>query len=463
MTVPANGSVDEPLTFTPYADAQPGSFPFTVSVTDSHNAASGTATATLVIAGAPVVQPDTTAHGVVVSLTPAQATAGQGTSAQYVVQLSNTGSADDTFGLTLNGLPKGVAASLGQTTIDVPPGASNFRDDSLMLSVAPGTSPGTYPFTVTATSTSDSTVSNTTSGTLVVVASGVEVKLNPPSGASGSGFAMTVTNPGSTPDTYKLALGGPAALVANLATQQVTIPAGGSQVVPISTGAVNFAVQGSLELMGMATSQTHPAVQGEAAAALTIPGSLGMTASFSPASVTLSAPGAATFLLTVQNTGNTEDSYTATIIGTSGPVTASLVGLDGAPTQTIPIFRLPGLSTGVIMLQADVSQAGSGTIKVLISSLNNTDITSTAVATASAGGSAPGSGTGSGSGSGTGTGTGPGSGTGSGSGTGTGTGSGSSLPDGPTIRSLQRFGIHHMPTTIVLHFDQPLNPARTRM
>ena len=38
------------------------------------------------------------------------------------------------------------------------------------------------------------------------------------------------------------------------------------------------------------------------------------------------APAAVPFLLNVHNTGNTEDAYFATIIGTTGPITASLVG-----------------------------------------------------------------------------------------------------------------------------------------
>ena len=79
--------------------------------------------------------PDPEAHGVVVSLSPTQASAGQGTPANYVVQVTNTGSADDTFTLTATGLPSGVAATFGQTTIDVPPGASNFRDVTSDLDV----------------------------------------------------------------------------------------------------------------------------------------------------------------------------------------------------------------------------------------------------------------------------------------------------------------------------------------
>ncbi len=58
------------------------------------------------------------------------------------------------------------------------------------------------------------------------------------------------------------------------------------------------------------------------------------------------------------NTGTLEDSYTATITGTTGPIQASLTGLDGLATQTVPIFILPGLSTGVLVLQVNLTALG---------------------------------------------------------------------------------------------------------
>jgi large repetitive protein len=146
--------------------------------------------------------------------------------------------------------------------------------------------------------------------------------------------------------------------------------------VPISTGAVDFAMQGNLNLMAIATSASDPAIQGAASADVAIPATTGMTAEFSPASQTLASPGKVTFLLMVYNTGNTEDSYSATITGVSGPVTATLVGLNGSPTQSISTFILPGLSTGAIELQVDLSGVGQGAITVQVKSLTNAEIAS---------------------------------------------------------------------------------------
>ena len=75
-----------------------------------------------------------------------------------------------------------------------------------------------------------------------------------------------------------------------------------------------------------------------------------------------------------------EDAYTATIISTTGPITATLTGLDGLPTQTIPLFRLPGLHQGAITLNANLLQQGTGTVTIQVTSLTNPSITTMATA-----------------------------------------------------------------------------------
>src|SRR5262249_38216246 len=257
----------------------------------------------------------------------------------------------------------------------------NFRQVNLHLTPAPGTSPGSPGFTVRAVSTTNPAVQSLASGTLTIVGNGVSVALNPPSAGPGSTFQMTVTNTGQAEDTFGLSVRGPAAVVATLGAGAVSLAPGASQIVPISVGAITFAVAGGLNLTAVATSRGNPAVQNSATAAVTIGATQGMTAHFDPASVTLPTPGAATFLLKVTNTGNTEDAYTATITGTTGPITASLMGLDGPPTQAIPTFRLPGLSSGALVFQATLTAAGQGMGTVRITSLTTAAITASATAT----------------------------------------------------------------------------------
>ena len=295
VTVPADGVVDVPLTLTAYAFAAAGDDKFTVTADDTiYNSSYTTviadyndkASAVLTIAGQPIPAADLTARGVVLSLSPSQGTIGQNTSAAYVIQVTNVGSADDHYDVSVSGLPSGVSASYSTSAygLEVPPGAGNFRDVVLTLSAPYGSvTPGIYPFTVSAQSVSGSSISGSVSGTLTITSLGVTVSFDKVSGSAGDTFMMTVTNTGSVTDSYDLTLAGPAALVSSLATSKVTLAPGASQTVPIHTGAVDFAVQGSLPLTAAATSTTTAGVQGAAFADLSIPASQGMTAELQPA------------------------------------------------------------------------------------------------------------------------------------------------------------------------------------
>jgi uncharacterized membrane protein len=187
VTVAAKDSVDVPLVLGSDSFAAPDDYGFTVTAR-GENGAVASVHGDLVVQGQ-AAPPDPQSHGIVATLTPTQATAGQGTSARKVVQLTNTGSADDSFSLTATGLPAGVTATFGETTIDVLPGASNFRDVPMTLAVEPGTTPGRYAFAVTAASTSRPIVTSTTSGTVIVTAGGVQVVMqSPTSGPPGTSF-----------------------------------------------------------------------------------------------------------------------------------------------------------------------------------------------------------------------------------------------------------------------------------
>jgi hypothetical protein len=203
--------------------------------------------------------------------------------------------------------------------------------------------------------------------------------------------------------------------VSSLGTSQVTLKPGASQVVPITTSAVDFALPGALDLTGVAASHISPSVQAGASAARSIAATTGMSAVLAPQSQTLPLIGSSLFSIEVNNIGNTEDAYSAVIVGTTGPVTASLIGPGGLPTQSIGRFQLPGLSTGDIALDAFLTGPGQATVTVLVKSLSTGQSTTlTATITANL--------------------------------------------DGPRITSVKRFGIYMMPTTIVLTFDEPLAP-----
>lgn len=343
------------------------------------NGAEDTVGGSLTVAGV-AIMPDSQSHGVVASLRSNTATAGQGVPATFTVRVINNGSATDTFNLTA-ALPAGFNAAFEQTSVVVPPGVSNFREISVQATPPLGTSATSYPVTFTATSATLPAIVGSSAGNVNVVNAGVDVSLNPAAAPAGTTFQLTVRNTGMTTDTFSLALAGPGALVSTLAQTSVTLAPGASQIVNVNVAAINFAVQPSLQLAAIATSQNNSAVKNMASAEITIPLTFAMTSEFEEDTIALATPGPGTFLLLVENLGNGEDAYEAEIITTTGPLSATLIGLDGSAVQTVPIFRLPGLSTGAIVLNANLAANGSGTITVRVRSLKNDNIISHAVAT----------------------------------------------------------------------------------
>src|SRR5262249_25093184 len=138
ITLAPGATADVSLQITTSRFAPAGDETVKVEARDANNyfnGADGIAQGHLIVAGPPLEdqQPDPVAYGVVAALTPAVATAGQGTSARYVVRVTNTGSEDDTFYLQVDDLPDGVYANLDQYYVDVAPGAGNFVDVPLTL------------------------------------------------------------------------------------------------------------------------------------------------------------------------------------------------------------------------------------------------------------------------------------------------------------------------------------------
>jgi transglutaminase-like putative cysteine protease/uncharacterized membrane protein len=375
--VPANSSVDVPLVITSDVFAQLGDQEFVVVVGNDTQPSFVQGLLTFV-GPAREVNPDS--HGVVATIEPVYVITGQGVPATFTMRVTNTGSTTEAYYL-MPDVPPGFIDTLEQTTVQIPPGASNFREIKLQITPPVGITPSTYWFSVQVIAEDFPSVYTEAYGGMEVGAVGVDVSLSPASSPAGTTFQLSVTNTGLVTDTFDLSLTGPAALVSTLAQSSVTLAPGASQVVEINVGAIDFAVIPSIELVAIAKSRLDGAVKDMARAEVTIPLTFAMETRFEEDTITLAAPGSGTFLLLVDNLGNGEDAYEATIIATSGPISATLIGLDGQAVHTVPIFRLPGLSTGVIVLNANLQGVGSGTITVQVRSLTDDSVVSQSVAT----------------------------------------------------------------------------------
>lgn len=379
-TVAPGATLNVPLTLKSDAFAAVADYGFVVTATTG--GVVGSVNGVLRLVGAPVLPTaDADAHGLVMTLNPTEATAGIGTTAVFTVRLTNTGSETDAFQLGVQ-LPAGFDSHFDQTVVLVPPGASNFREVTLTVTPRTATLPST-PFQVIAASAANSAAFAFATGVINVVGLGVEVELTPGAGTPGTNYALKVTNRGNVSDTYDLSVAAPAALVAALATQQVTLGPGQSQMVAIQVGGINFAFPGALELMGVARSHSNSAIFDAATADVNIAATSGLNIFFDPDQVVLHEHGSTELMLIVENTGNVEMEYSATILGVTGGVHASFRDENGQPTPTIPQFIVPGLSKALLIVDADLLEFDVGTVIVGVFGLGSEQIAASTIATIS--------------------------------------------------------------------------------
>jgi uncharacterized membrane protein len=376
VSVPANTTIDVPLVLSTEAFAALASYGFTVVAS---NGFAGSVQGSVTLLGEPVLpvaQPE--AHGVVLTLSPQAVTVGKGGLATYTLRLTNTGSKAESFHVSALNLPSGVTTSFAGADVLVPPGAGDFRELLVTFAVSNGMNAGAFAVSFAAQST-ERLAQATVDGVLNVLAMGVSVDLTPAQSTPGSTYMMQVTNTGTQTTTFNLSLAGPAMLVATLAQSQVTLAPGATTQVPVNTSAAAFSLPGPLTLTAMAQAATNSNVRAAASASLNIAQTKGVLATANPEQINLAdAPGTATFQIVVQNLGNVEDTYEATIVSTAGNVQASLIGLDGMPVQTISGFFLSALGLGALTLQVRLDGPGDGTVEVLIRSLSDSSVTSAA-------------------------------------------------------------------------------------
>ncbi len=358
VIVPAGGEVDVPLALTPDLSEGVGANQFFVTALAGSGVQGAVFAEVVVDADAPVPVPEDVVSpscGVVLTALPSAVTAGQGGEARYTVEVANTGSIATVFALQALP-PAGLTAAFETSVLSVPPGLVNATQTTLRVGVPAGTAAGPLSVPVTAQGQGDCTVSDSTVAVLDVANTGVATALSPASGQPDTVFQLTVTNQGTVADSFDVALTGPLGPYYTLSSEVVVLAPGESGTVEISAETPPPALPGALPIAAQAVSQAVPAVQDLAVAEVTFPATRGLAVAFQPELIELEDPGPGLFSFNVENTGNVEGQFVATLTGVTGTTTAvvSLRDLDGSAVSQTQPFLVPGLGQASIIVDAEL-------------------------------------------------------------------------------------------------------------
>jgi uncharacterized membrane protein len=383
VSVPANGSTDVILTVTPdLASMFPNfSFPAFTVVAMGSNGLNGSVTADLYVnvdtGDLRPLDPNVGAQRtLVLSANPNPITIGQGQTVPVTALLTNAGNVVLKPGLTFAAATTHIAASAAAATLNL--GAGLSQSVPFTLTSDTSTPVGATTASVTAIDGINN-INQKLSIPVNVVANGVKAAITG-QGTPGSPYVLTVTNSGSVQDTYTLTPSGVFASITTLGANSVTLTPGQSRNISIALAGFAGLAPGAPLLQITATSQGVAAVFATASLAINIGSNLGVTAAINP-NPAQASNGSAALFVQVTNTGNVDDTYTATISGTTGGVTATLNMPNLPPAQTVSAFRTGALGGAQIPMTGTLANGAPGTITVTITSLTNPAVTTTAKVT----------------------------------------------------------------------------------
>ena len=337
-------------------------------------------------------------------LTTATSDASEGIS--YTLKITNSGNTDDVIDL----VTAGTAASLSQTEVSLAYGAS--AEVALTISGDDLAKAGNYDVKVTATSQSDNTITHeaTTTTTILPVYGVTLGSKSPLTGATqdsvaGVTYTLTVTNTGNTEDTIilgssaEIGIGG-AVLGAFKLTEDQEIPTGQLEIT-LESGAsadVLFIASGDLLTRpgeyGITVSATSKGDGTQSAAVTTtttilaVPPVYGVTlvSEGELTGATEDAVAGVTYILTVTNTGNTNDTInlsSSAEVGIEGSVLGAfkLTEDQEIPTGQLEIELAEDESMDVLFTVAGDLFTVSGEYEVSVTATSKSDSTKTAEVT----------------------------------------------------------------------------------
>ncbi len=294
-------------------------------------------------------------------LTTETADASEGVS--YVLTVTNTGNTDDVIDLTSSD----DAAILSQTSVSLAAGAST--EVTITISGDALATAGDYEVNVTATSQGDNTMSSEIStNTKILPVYGVtlagvgELTTETSDASEGVSYVLTVTNTGNTNDVIDLTSSDDAAI---LSQASVSLAADASAEVTITISGDDLAIAGQYEVKVTATSQVDKTKTAVISTKTTILPVYGVTLAGvgELTTETTDASEGVSYMLTVTNTGNTDDVIDLTSSD------------DAAILSQTPVSLAAGASTEVTITLSGDALATAGDYEVKVTATSQGDKT----------------------------------------------------------------------------------------
>ncbi|MCA9976461.1 MAG: PKD domain-containing protein, partial [Anaerolineales bacterium] len=371
VSVPGNGTESVSFTATPLAE---GPQPFTIQASGA-SGVSDQATAVAVGIGR---------LGVQVGLLPDTAVTGLGGVLTYTLAITNVGTLRDSYALDV-GVPANWTAWLQVngapvTNLTIPAGAFNRVELLLLVQPDAAAVPGVYDVGVTAVSQALPLVTAATMGTAEVLNLGVQVAftggpavIEPDQTAV---WDVTVTNTGSSADTFDLMPFGTLASFVQMSATTVTLNPGQAQTVQLTGSGFVSLLPELYELGMLARSQTNSQVLDDAKTAVTLNARQAVLVSWQPVSRTVTNTLQATMMLVVTNTGNVLTTYELAVTlngGTAASLPEQLVLPPGQTVWTPILLRVlaPGAYDVVgTAVSADGTVSDSATATLIVAGGN---------------------------------------------------------------------------------------------
>ena len=284
-----------------------------------------------------------------------------GENATYILTVTNTGNADDSFNLTVINPDNASVVGLNKTQVMLSASAT----ETVSLNIGNATV-GTFRVNVTATSQGDLSKSdfvNTTTTVVPVAVYGVDLTVDEEAKTTVEGenatYILTVNNTGNADDSFNLTVTNlDNASVVYLNKTQVTLSPSATETVSLNVG---NATVGTFRVNVTATSQNDSSKSAFVNTTTTV-ATYGVNLTVDAAAKTTIEGENATYILAVNNTGNVDDSFNLTVIN---PDNASVVYLN--KTQV----TLSASATETVSL--NVANATIGTFRVNVTATSQGD------------------------------------------------------------------------------------------